>query len=185
MIPTKGDRETERLLIDNEKGRLDTVRHRAQSWLGAISIITSLFGFALVISGPSTVSEISFGAKIAVGVLMLMGFVCLLLAIYWAFQSAYGSQLDRNLRFGLEEEYLDHRSHIADAAQKYAHRAITLFAFGVVLVVVVLGVSWFVPRGELTCLFVGDETNRTVVAVIQGGQVVSTKDPVVDVGPCP
>lgn len=194
QLPSDKDVEVATLLQSNEKNRLETVRNRAKSWLGAISAITALFGFALVVSGPNTVDGnggILEWAKILIGVLMLSGFLALAFSIYCAYQAAFGSptaleQMDPNLRAGIAAEYYQEKRLLAKHAQEQASYGINSFVYGVVLVVAALGVSWFVPRGESICLFTEDDWgNATVVAKIRGGEVTSFTFPIVHAGNCP
>ena len=182
------DIDTQMLLRENENKRLEIVQKRAGSWVQAISAVTSLFGFAFVVSGPSTVSDISKNSKIAIGVLMLSGFLSFMGAIYYAYQAAYGSptnlaEISSNELPGLHDRMTKARLALAKKHQGQAGWAIRLFSMGILLVVAALGVSWFVPRGEVTCLFVGNGKNKTAIAKIRGGDIELLHKDLIDLYP--
>ena len=199
QIPDEEDFETANLLTTNNKNRLKTIRRRAVSWLGAISAVVTLIFCAIVVIGPTNVYEISREAKIAFSALILSGFIFFVGSISYACDAAYGLPtklifFNPKLRAGIAAEYNEEKRKLADTVQYQAKVAICFFAVGVLLVVAALGVSWFVPRGQLVCLFDSNdkwnyewnyEGNRTVVAVIRGGVVLNFDDLIVDIGPCP
>ena len=182
------DIDTQILLRENENKRLEIVQKRAASWVQAMSAVTSLLGFSFVVSGPETVSDISMKFEIAIGVLMLTGFLSLAGAIYYAYQAAYGSptnlaEISSNDLPGLHDRMTKARLKLAKKHQSQAGWAIRLFSMGILLVVTALGVSWFVPRGEVTCLFVGNEKNKTAVAKIRGGNIELLHKDLIDLYP--
>lgn len=188
-IITKEDVETLELLRKNEENRLETVQTRAKSWLGAISAISLLFGFAFVVPGPSTVTDVSMIGKMVIFAPMLLGFLFFTCSVYLSYQAAYGSptdlvDIDTTVLPGLHAKVTQAKRAVADIHQKEARKAIGLFFCGVLMVVAALGASWFVPRGEVDCFFVGVE-NKTVVAKIRGGTVESYEYPITIVGACP
>ena len=100
--------------------------------------------------GPDSVTELTAGAKAAVGALFAIAFVFLAFATYNGYAAAYGlpgklAEIDRNPVQGLAGRLSDARRDVAAKAQRAIRDAVIATFFAVGLMAGAVAVTWFPP----------------------------------------
>lgn len=169
------DLEAQAFLKLNEKNRLDIVRKRAQSWLAGIAALSGLLTTVLVVSGPDSVAGLENTVKYWVAGLLLSALIVLSAANILAYTAAYGSigilaSIPADDAVGLHYRLTIARKENADQVQCFGSFAVVCTLFGVALLAVAIGLTWFFDQGMDICVFqnevsmkieVGSRTNYT------------------------
>lgn len=183
LIPE--DLEAQAFLKLNEKNRLEIVRTRAQSWLSGIAAFTGLVTTVLVVSGPDSVTDLNDVVKYCVAGLLLLALIVLIIANILAYTAAYGSivsltGISAHQVVGLHGRLATARRREADCVQKFGGCAIACTLIGTVLLVAVIGITWFSDQETADmCIY----RNGTVMRMKSGMDTNFTR--LVTVGPCP
>ena len=172
----------------SERGRLELVRRRAEKWVAGLTALTGLLASVLVVKGPDSVTELTAGAKAAVGALFAIAFVFLAFATYNGYAAAYGlpgrlDEIDRNPVQGLAGRLSDARRDVAAKAQRAIRDALIATFFAVGLMAGAVAVTWFPPSPASghVCLSVDGVVRAELV---QDHVDVSRIEPGTTVGAC-
>jgi hypothetical protein len=184
MLLIPEDEEAQAFLKMNEKNRLDIVRKRAQSWLAGIAALSGLLTTVLVVSGPDSVTGLKDTVKYWVASLLLLSLIVLSTANILAYTAAYGSigslaSIPADNAVGLHHKLTIARKKNADQVQWVGFFAIACTLFGVVLLAVAIGLTWFFDQ-EMTDMCVYQNETSTKIEI--GSKTNFTG--FVTIGPC-
>ncbi len=159
---SRRDIETFEQLESNRRGELETVRKRAEKWIGGLTALTGVLTTALVLGGPDKATSFTSGWRIWLAAFVAIAFVLLLWSTRQAYSSAYGDlgkpeRIDTRRIEGLAARYDVSRHRKAQAAMKKIQDGITGAILAVVLLLVAIGMTWFIPTTPS-----GQETHRSI-----------------------
>ena len=177
-------------LATNENGRLGLVRARAEKWVAALTALTGLLASVLVVKGPDTVTDLTTGTKLTVGILFAVAFVLLAYATYQGYAAAYGKpgmldELSPNPIEGLAARLRQARRITAANAQGAVRNAVIATFAAIGLIAAAVAVTWFPPSAPKTA-HVCVNVNSTVVAEVAANHLdVTRTGPGTTIGTCP
>lgn len=164
-------------LEKNEDERLDTVRGRAEKWLGAITGITGLVSTVLIIEGPDSARDLTTHARYFTAGFLAVALLSLAYATYKAYSAAYGEpgefhEIATDEIAGLARRLRLERRNRSKAVLASTRIALEWTAVGLFLLLAGVGITWFGPTGgspgeKTRCILIEGE----VVAELDGSAI--------------
>jgi len=127
--------------------QLADMRTAGEKWIAGITALYGLIGFAGVTGARDALVNLSTGWQVAVAVVLLIAVGLAGLAIYWAYQAAYGWPKTRPVRDD-EELVAWYEAQLAapERAASYLRQAVRYAAVSLAALVVLTGIIWFAPQ---------------------------------------
>jgi hypothetical protein len=120
---------------------LEFVRSAAEKWAASLAAILALFGTVLVVKGGDDISRLSSGYKVAVAVLLLLGFAAASYATWQAALAAQGTPEELQWPTGPNLRRWERDRALSAKRQLRRSRLVTWLA--VIFLVFAVGLTWF------------------------------------------
>ncbi len=183
------DRKALEAVEGYEAAQLETVRTKAEKWLGGTTALATVASTVLILDGADSIRDLDDGARLCAGLAVGAAAVCFAVGIWYGYRAAFGTpgamaQIDSAMVEGLHARLRRAREDAAAESQRWLARAVNATCFGLAALLVVAGASWFGndastdTPAENVCIYVDDEqiasiasASLTVEAVTAGARI--------------
>lgn len=134
-------------LDDAGPQQLTDLRSVAEKWIGGVTALFSLFGLAGVTITRSTVTDLSTGWQVGIGIAATASISVAGLAIYWIYRAAYGWPVTRPV--SSDHEVLAwYRTRLAAPRVQagYLRNGVQAAGGALAALVITVGLLWFAPQ---------------------------------------
>lgn len=125
---------------------LDNVRSAGEKWGVTLGALLGLTGTVLVVKGPESVTDLTSGGKLAVGLTLALAFLAAIAATVLAALAAQGTPRRLNWPSGPRLREWEHGAALKAKNRLFWSRACTLVA--VLAIAVAVAFAWFGPEAE-------------------------------------
>jgi hypothetical protein len=178
-----------------EEGTADlaALRDSVEKWRNGIAAVTGVVGAGLVFKGSDPIASVSVGWRIALFVVIASAVLAGVAATYFAIRGSAGIPADVQTPVTIDQTLAFYEERKA-GVESHRKRAVGLAAAMILLLLVSVGLMWFLPRpstkvarvqstaGQVVCgPLVRLDDNEVVVSVFHT-HVVIPRDQVVAIG---
>ncbi|MEV4636608.1 hypothetical protein AB0J80_04565 [Actinoplanes sp. NPDC049548] len=138
--PTVIDRLTADFTAD-----ITRLRDSAERWRNGIAMITGILSAVLVFKGPDPVAGLATPLRVLLFAVVVLAIAAGMTGCFFAIRAAAGLPVVQQRRTTIDALATDQRAR-REATVRHLHRAIGLSAVMIALLVVSVGLAWFLPR---------------------------------------
>ena len=141
-----GDRRWEKKAEDLEFKALENVRSAAEKWGASLAAILALTGTVLVVKGRESVTELSSGAQLGIGLILGVAFIVAVSATMLAALAAQGTPKDLHWPSGPRLRQWERAAALTAKQRLRWSRMLTLLS--VLLIAGGVALLWYGPEAE-------------------------------------